>query len=67
MRLNGEREIREYLGWNRSKFHKHLSSMQEAGAVLYERKGHPPRKCMWTLKVLIERWLVMNAQAGKIF
>ena len=67
MRLDGEQQIREFLGWNRSKFYKHLPAMREAGAILYEVRGRPPQKRMWTISTLLERWLVQTAQSGGIF
>lgn len=67
MRLTGERAIREYLGWNRSKFYKHLPAMRSDGAILYEIRGRPPQRRLWTLVNILERWLVIQAQNGKIF
>jgi hypothetical protein len=67
MRLNGEEAIMAYLGWDASRFQKHRSAMKEAGVLLYEYHGRPRKKCMWTLTVLLERWLVINAKEGRAF
>jgi len=66
-RLTGVKEICAYLGWNESKFYKHLPAMRECGAILYELYGRPPRKRVWTLTCLLHHWLVMSAQNGKVF
>jgi hypothetical protein len=73
MRLEGAQGIAEYIGWvdsqNRitSRFWKHLPDMKRSGAVLVENKGRPPRKHLWSLSQLVDRWLVAYGQEGKIF
>jgi len=67
VRLDGARAIRDYLGWNESKFKKHLPSMRAAGVVLYEMRGRPAQRRMWSMTELITLWLIKAGQEGKVF
>lgn len=67
MRLEGERAIRDYLGWDESRFQRHRSTLKADGVLLYEYRGRPRKKHMWTMTELLHHWLIKMGQEGKIF
>ena len=67
-RLTHITEIIEYLGFDRNKFYRNMyHDLVDSGVIMFERYGVPPRKRAFTYKPILHRWMVIQAQAGRIF